>query len=135
MTSIRTVTLPMRVVIPRKTKKDLVIPMNLNNYRNVHWAVKNSSKKLFGDMIIDQLEGVGKLIPPIGLVYTYYSSPKCKTKDIANVLSVSDKYFSDVLTKNGLIDDDNFNILERVVFQYGGEMEEETITVEIMEEI
>lgn len=54
----------------------------------------------------------------IEIIYTLY--PKTKRKcDVANVLSVVDKYFSDALVEFGRIEDDNYDFIPKVVYEMG----------------
>ena len=56
------------------------------------------------------------------LEYTLYLPNKLK-RDISNVLSIVDKSACDALVECGVLEDDNYNHLKKVVYQYGGQDE------------
>lgn len=51
--------------------------------------------------------------------YILYLPNKLK-RDISNVLSIVDKYVCDALVEAGVLEDDNYNHLKKVVYKYGG---------------
>lgn len=49
---------PLYVELPRKTKKNLNVWLNMNRFMNLHFLVKNNAKKVFFEVMREQLEGV-----------------------------------------------------------------------------
>ena len=48
----------MYVEVPRKTKKNLNVWLNMNKFIHLHYMVKGNAKKVFFEVMRDQLEGV-----------------------------------------------------------------------------
>ena len=65
---------PMYVEVPRKTKKNVNVWLNMNRFMNLHHIMKNNAKKVFFEVMRDQLEGV-----KICLLYTS-PSPRDRQK-------------------------------------------------------
>ena len=109
------VILPIHLVVGmRKPKK---LPLNLNHYRNAYFHQLNSMKVAFKEQIKDQLT-FPKITEPVKLTYVLYP-PTQRKLDIANVLSIVDKYFCDALTEEGLWLDDNYEHLPEVTYKFG----------------
>ena len=99
--------LPLYVDIPRKTKKDKRVYLNMNTYRNLHHIVNNQAKKIFepiGDYNVFQAEKVR----------IEYSVQKNQNRlyDLMNVVSVVDKFFLDWLVNNGFLPNDTVDNVE-----------------------
>jgi len=47
---------PLYVTLPRKTKADRKMIINLNNYRNWHYIISNHTKIAYKEAIADQLK-------------------------------------------------------------------------------
>jgi len=91
--------------------------LNLNQYRNAHYFTLNNAKKEFERSIKKILKELPKF-KYIELEYILY--PKTKhLVDISNVCSIVDKFFSDSLTENGIIKDDNYNFITRITYSFG----------------
>lgn len=91
--------------------------LNLNQYRNAHYFTLNNAKKEFEQNIKDILKKLPKF-KYIELEYILY--PKTKhLVDISNVCSIVDKFFSDSLTENGIIEDDNYNFITKITYSFG----------------
>jgi len=119
--------LPMRI----KTSSKKHTALNLNVYRNLHHRSHHALKKKFEELAATLLKDT----PPLGRIRLHYSvCPQTKRRlDIANVCSVIDKYFSDALTANGIIEDDDYTRLDFVSFGFGGLAKEEHVLVTITE--
>ena len=96
---------PIYLTIPRKTKADKKIPLNLNWYRNAHFRLSNEVKHIYCDIMKDQLEGV-KLKTPIQVIFKLKKKGK-RLVDKNNVYSIVAKFFYDALTHYGCIEDDS----------------------------
>ena len=112
------VTLPIYIWLPRKTKKDKKIAINLNTYRNLHFIVENQSKRLFKELIHSDLIGV-KFTKPITIHYEIFVA-SARLSDIDNVGSIVSKYFQDAIVECGLIEDDNYLWIKKIEFEFGG---------------
>ena len=107
--------LPTKVSLPRKTKADKVIRLNLNSYRNLHCQVNNQAKKAFQKAVEPLLQGIS-INTPIHLKYLLYVPTKRKI-DSSNVYCIVEKYFMDSLVNLGYIpDDDDTYIRTRVYY-------------------
>lgn len=108
------VVLPLFIQLSKKKR----FYLNLNNYRNSHYMVLNNSKRIFESQIIKEL----KNIPPIinFEIHYYFYSPNKIVRDLANVVSIVDKYFCDTLSEVGIIEDDNTDFLKHVSMTFGG---------------
>ena len=119
--------LPMRIQSSKKKKT----AMNLNVYRNLHFRSLTAQKKNFAKIAKELLRGM----PQLGRIRLHYDiCPSTKRRlDIVNVGSIVDKYFSDSLTENEIIEDDNYLYLDHVSFGFGGIVKEEYVLVTITE--
>jgi hypothetical protein len=123
--------LPTFVMIPRKTKEDKKVFINLNTYRNLHHMTNNQAKQIFKEELRFDLPFAGAMpSPPLRLTYTLYQATGRAT-DVANVCCVADKYASDGLVELGVISDDNHKIISEVVYRYGG-VDRENPRVELL---
>lgn len=105
---------PLFVTLPRKTKKDKKVMLNMNVYRNLHYIIENQCKEAF-------FKQIQPLLPKDRLKSLEVSCQlyKCKTKgreikklDKSNVYAVLSKYFFDSLVLNGNIPDDNDQVIK-----------------------
>ena len=96
---------PMYVELPRKTKKNLNVWLNMNRFMNLHFLVKNNAKKVFFEVMRDQLEGV-KIDTPVDITYQLFSPDKRK-RDKMNAIAVVSKFMLDAITHYGCWEDDN----------------------------
>lgn len=103
------ITLPLTVMLPRKTKADKKAIINLNNYPHWHYITYNQIKKAYKEILEDQLKGL-KLKGQVVLFYKLFKGSN-RRSDRANVLSVHDKFFCDALTEYECIPDDNDDII------------------------
>lgn len=99
------ITSPLFVDLPRKTKKDKRVYININTYRNLHYLVNNQVKKAYLESIKQQLVNV--IIPtPVNISYKVFKPSKRKL-DKMNVVSITSKYLLDAVTELGCWIDDN----------------------------
>ncbi len=109
-------TLPTYVTIPRKTKEDRKVILNLNVYRNLHHMTNNQAKAEFKKEVHCDCPLPS---PPYRFTYTLYQATGRAT-DVANVCCVVDKFACDALVELGAIPDDNHKVVAEVVYRYGG---------------
>ena len=97
--------LPDCVYLPRKTKEDKKVMLNMNVYRNLHNLVKAEIKRLF--MPTSPCYGYDPFFTAKKIEITYTVEKKSKRKyDTMNIISIVDKFFLDWLVDNGFIEDD-----------------------------
>lgn len=122
------VEIPLFVTIPRKTKADKKLILNLNNYPRWHYRTYNTAKEIFCSEMAKFLEGK-KLQPPIELHYKLFKGSS-RRSDRMNVGAVIDKFFCDALTHYGCIEDDNDDIIIRHTFE-NGEIDKDNPRIEV----
>lgn len=111
-------TSPVAVALPRKTKADKIIYLNLNVYRNLHYILNNNAKEIYNEIMRPQLQGL-KLKTPIELTFVLYKKQNRKI-DRSNALSIVEKFFCDALVAHGCIPDDNDDYIKATHYQSGG---------------
>ena len=95
--------LPLDVYYSKKKK----FILNLNNYRNAHYRVLSTAKKIYSEDLVEKIQDLPKFSEPVRLTYTYYARSN-RRLDISNPCSVIDKFACDDLVKAGIIQDDDF---------------------------
>jgi hypothetical protein len=117
-----TITLPVRVVPAKNKRHGKKYYLNLNTYRNAHFMVLASMKREFRDMVSSMLV---PLMPELAdivaagrlrLIYTIYPFQK---SDIANVASIVDKFFCDVLQEMNVIYNDDHHTIGEIIYRFG----------------
>jgi len=107
--------IPLRLYVSKNKMK----PLNINQYRNNHFQIKNKMKAQMHAIIQEKCRGMGKPKLPVELIYTIYRPNKRKV-DLSNIGSVVDKFVADGLVSAGLIPDDNVNIIKKTSYVDGG---------------
>lgn len=120
--------LPCQVVLSRKTKKDKVIYLNINVYRNLHYIVNNQIKQLF-----EPKEIFCNLTCKDKIAIEYHIQRKDKRRyDIMNAIAIVDKFFCDWLIAQKYIEDDNHKIIQQYhIYTSDWENEENKIIAKI----
>ena len=106
-------------MIPRKTKEDKKVILNLNIYRNAHHFTLNAAKKEMLEHVRQALLPEKISEPPYRFCYTIFPATGRKF-DLGNVGSIVQKFTDDALIELGVIKDDNMKIVSEVVYRYGG---------------
>ena len=111
----------MKIVLPLEVyySKNKKFILNLNNYRNAHYRILSNSKKIYTDNLIPELKELSRFTEPVTLTYTYYAKTK-RRLDISNPCSIIDKFTCDALVKAGVLKDDSFEQVNKVVYKFGG---------------
>ena len=111
--------LPLSVTLPRKTKDDKVFTLNLNIYRNCHHFVLNQAKIAWKDIVKQSMpQNMIVDCSPFKFVYTVFPNSGRKF-DLANVLSIVQKFTDDALIEFGVIPDDNYKVIPIIVYKFG----------------
>jgi len=119
---------PLFIILPRKTKADRKMIINLNNYRNWHYIINNQVKDYYKEAMREQLQGL-KFNKKIILHFLLYRGSN-RITDRSNVLSIHEKFFCDALTFYKCIPDDNDEYIEETRYRTGG-LDRENPRVEI----
>ena len=96
---------PLFVILPRKTKTDKKVFLNMNTYRNLHHRTSNDVKKLYTELLREQLDGLA-IQTPVEITYKVLKGSK-RRLDKMNVISVVSKFLLDAITECGCWEDDN----------------------------
>jgi hypothetical protein len=113
--------LPLSVTIPRKTKADKVFTLNLNIYRNSHHMTLNQAKIAWKSIVFNALSGKTNYkadAGPFNFTYTVFPATNRKF-DLANVLSIVQKFTDDALIEWGFIPDDSYKIIPKIDYRFG----------------
>ena len=113
------VTMPLSIELWVKKKRKYSISMN--TYRNLHYQVSNNLKIEYKNIVKDQLSLLWelKLDTPITLTFIFYNWTK-HLSDLENQCSIHNKFFQDALVELWYIDDDNYNLINKITYVYGG---------------
>jgi Holliday junction resolvase RusA-like endonuclease len=124
-----TVSMPLAVYLPRKTKADKKYMINLNGYRNWSFIESNQVKKAYAQIAKPKIEGL-QFGLPIKLTFTLWKRDK-RLIDRANPLCIHEKFWCDALTQFGAITDDNDKYIHSTRYYTGG-IDRENPRVDIM---
>jgi len=102
---IHKITSPLFVILPRKTKTDKKVYLNMNTYRNLHHRTSNDAKIAYLETIREQLDGL-TIQTPVEITYKVLKGSK-RRLDKMNVISVVSKFLLDAITECGCWVDDN----------------------------
>jgi len=102
---------PLYIDLPRKTKKDKRVYLNLNTYRNLNFIVNNQVKKTYLESLRSQLEGL-EIQTPVEIEYKVYKATK-RLLDKMNVVSIVSKYLLDAITELNCWQDDNDKFVKK----------------------
>lgn len=92
--------------------------LNLNTYRNAPFHLLSDMKVKFSEHVAPLISHLPDM-NQIRISYWLVTGTR-KLPDVANVCCIVDKFFCDVLVKEGKIPDDNPNHLQMVAFGFGG---------------
>ena len=77
----------------------------MNTYRNLHHRTSNDVKKLYTELLREQLDGLA-IQTPVEITYKVLKGSK-RRLDKMNVISVVSKFLLDAITECGCWEDDN----------------------------
>lgn len=104
---------PIRVL----TKRKKAFSLNLNAYRNAHHHLLDDAKKDFAEIVKPRLKDLPSLVH-IRMSFILYPKTE-QLSDVSNICSIVDKFFSDCLTAEKKIPDDNRNHVVMVAYGFG----------------
>ena len=120
---------PTEVYLKKKTKADEKVILNFNSYRNMNrfklGHVKNEFNRIFMPEVerwvneYSHLLDYDKSLFKVKLKYIITSANQRKF-DVANILSIVDKFACDCLVKAGVMEDDNWQFMSGVEYNFGG---------------
>ena len=92
--------------------------LNMNHYRNAHHRTLSKAKIEFHDRV----KPLALTLPKLGKVKITDDlfTPNKRKVDVANVCSIVDKFFRDVLVNTGRLEDDSCSLLLSVEYRFGG---------------
>lgn len=115
------ITLPLSIVIPRKTKADKVFTLNLNTFRNAHHMVMNQAKIIWKDVVRDALsKSCGEMPPPPYLFYYKIFAGNGRSFDVGNIAPAIQKFTDDALQELGVIKNDNYKYIPENRHRFSG---------------
>lgn len=116
MTKVYKVSSPLKIYWGKRVLKPFYL--NLNIYRNFNKFALGTIKKNYFEIMKPQLKPLPKF-KAVSLRYVLYTGSRKKV-DIMNFGSIVDKFFCDCLTGTGKIEDDNYDYVKEISFEYGG---------------
>lgn len=102
---------PLFVMLPRKSKSDKRVSLNMNTYRNLHHRTSNDAKKTYTTLLGEQLNGL-TIQTPVEITYKVYKASN-RLLDKMNVVSVVSKFLLDAITEYGCWEDDNDKFVKK----------------------
>lgn len=94
------------LVVPTNKDGSKVFRLNLNAYRNEHYQTLNKAKIVYKELMTPQI----KALPTFDKLFLHFVlyPGSSREMDLANVASVTEKFFCDALVELGKIPDDNY---------------------------
>lgn len=93
--------------------------LNLNGYRNWQFQLNNQLKKTFKIQVAEKIRELTPVTGTCRITYTIYY-PTRRLFDIDNIGSVITKFTHDALVEFGILEDDNYKVVEEIVYRFGG---------------
>lgn len=112
----QTINIPICLEAGIRKKKNFFL--NLNSYNRWHFQEKNQLKKLFKISILKDVREL-KPIEKCEITFKIFYPTK-RLFDLDNVGSVLSKFTHDVLTEAEIIPDDNYQVVSKLTFEFGG---------------
>lgn len=124
--------MPLFILLPRKTKADKKVHINLNQYRNWQHHMNNQVKQIYKDLVGTLNPHIfdTKFSKKIELLFVMHRGDK-RSVDRSNVLCIHEKFFCDALTHYECLPDDNDNYIEESRYRTG-EVDKDNPRVDII---
>lgn len=112
---------PTFVELPRKTKKNRRMSLDINFYRNLNSFTNGECKHVYFNQMKPQILEIlkDKLHSPITIKFVFYNGKRILS-DLSNKCCIVDKFFCDCLVQLWLLTDDNYQNIIKVTYEYGG---------------
>ena len=113
----QTFSVPICVEVGVRKKKNYYL--NLNGYRNWQFQLSNQLKKTFKLVVADTIRALQPVTKPCIISYYIYY-PTRRAFDVDNIGSVVSKFTHDALVEYDILEDDNYNFLPKIRYEFGG---------------
>jgi hypothetical protein len=90
-----------------KTKKNKKWLTGMNWYRNSHFAIQNTVKAHYAELIKEKITDIELSEPLLSYEVTYTYNYKNVNSDMPNVTALASKFCNDVFQEVGLVTNDN----------------------------
>lgn len=114
---IQELSVPIKLEVGVAKKKTYYL--NLNGYRNWQFQLNNQLKKTFKIQVAERVRELEPVKGKCRITYTIYY-PTRRLFDIDNIGSVVTKFTHDALVEFEILEDDNYKIVEEIVYRFGG---------------
>tara|TARA_Y100000034_G_scaffold63302_2_gene76612 strand:- start:5611 stop:5991 length:381 start_codon:yes stop_codon:yes gene_type:complete len=121
--------MPLYIDLPRKIMKPKRYYLNINNYHNWHFQVRNKLKIAYSQILAPKVKGLTLSKAGINLHFQLVRGDKRRV-DRSNVLCLHEKFFCDGLINAGCIEDDNDKFIISTLYTTG-EIDKENPRVDI----
>lgn len=111
--------LPLTLTLPRKTKSDAKVSVNLNWFRSAHHRNYDAAKVAYANHMKEQLTSVDGPKGKLHINYDYYAA-RNNSPDLDNFVGAAKKFFQDAMVKHGFIEEDNVNVIVSASEKYCG---------------
>lgn len=102
-----------------RTNREYWFSLSMNAYRTAnHYHTLNKAKIAYTNLMLPIVASL-PVFNKVKLTYTVYVGSNVKS-DVMNWVSVSDKFFQDVLVKAGKLTDDNYTYVPEIIAKFGG---------------
>ena len=112
-------TLPLTVILPRKTKPNRNVSINLNWFRHAHHRDYDNAKVVYAEVMKEQLTSIDGPKGKIHIHYDYYAA-RNNSPDLDNFVGAAKKFFQDSMVKHKFIEEDNVNVIVSSSEKYCG---------------
>ena len=101
-----------------KEGRPKIFSLNMNIYRNFNRFSLGKAKDAYSELMSEPVKEL-PWFNRIEIRYILFTGSKRKV-DVSYICAIVDKFFCDVLTKEKKLSDDNYSILPKVSYEFGG---------------
>lgn len=113
------ISVPLKIILPRKIKRDKVIHLSVNVWETLHHTVKTQVKNLIADIVNTQLpDDVFDLGDKLTVECRLWTSHG--NLDLPNFVTVIEKRVTDNVVRGGFICDDKVKFINKHIYTYMG---------------
>lgn len=113
----QTFSVPIYLEVGVRKKKNYYL--NLNGYRNWQFQLSNQLKKMFKIEVADTIRALTPVTGQCCISYSIFYPTK-RAFDVDNIGSVISKFTHDALVEYDILEDDNYNFLPKIKYEFGG---------------